>query len=135
MTTPAAARLYEAQHLAAWEGKGWAVYNPESRSVAELPVIYGFNNGGEPGWFSACLIAEDGTGMGGHVCSSEGYMEHDLGVLEGSRSDRHDGFQKHYPEGYRMEFVSYADVPSHAALNLAFERNKAIAPPEGEGES
>ena len=131
MTTAAAARLYEAQHIAQWEGKGWAAFNPHGKPIAELPVIYGFNNGGSPGWFSACLIAEDGTGLGGHLCSSEGYMPHDLGILEGSRPDRHEGFQQHYPDGYRMEFVSYSDIPQHEKLNAAFALNKA-KPSDGE---
>jgi hypothetical protein len=127
MTTKAAARLYEAQHLSEMEGKGWAIFNPHGKPLAELPIIYGFNNGGSPGWYHAQLIAEDGTGLGGHLCSAEGYMPHDLGILEGTRPDRHEGFRKHYPEGYRMAFVPYAEVDSHAALNLAFERNKALA--------
>ncbi len=132
MTTPAAARLYEAQHLCEWECRGWAVYNPHNKPRDELPVIYGFNNGGSPQWLSAVLVAEDGEGLGGHICSSEGYMPHDLGIIEGARPDRHEGFREHYPDGYRMEFVSYANVPDHAALNLAFERNKALTPTEGE---
>lgn len=104
----------------------YEVFNPHNRPTNELPVIYGFNNGGSPGFFSGCLIAEDGTGLGGHLCSGEYYMYGDLGIQKGSRPDRHEGFRKHYPDGYRMDFVSYANVPGHAALNLAFERNKAI---------
>ena len=119
MTTPEAERLYEAQHVHAWEGKGWAVYNPLDKSNDELPVIYGFNNGGSSGFFAAELIAEDGTHLGGHCCSSEAYMPADLGILEGSRPDRHEGFRKHYPDGYRMEFVSYDDVQKHAKLMAA----------------
>lgn len=46
MTTEAAARLYEAKHLNAMHGKGWAIVNPHNKPLAELPVIYGFNNGG-----------------------------------------------------------------------------------------
>lgn len=131
MTTEARARLYEARHLVEWEGKGWAAFNPLNKPLSELPVIYGFNNGGSPGWYSGCLIAEDGTGLGGHICSAEGYMPHDLGVLEGARPDRHEGFQKHYPDGYRMEFVGYDDVLSHHALNAAFALNQEKRP-EGE---
>lgn len=126
MTTPAAEALYLAQHQAQQVGKGYAVYNPHDKPTEELPVIYGFNNGGSPGWWSACLIAEDGTGLGGHCCSHEGYMRSDLGVLEGARPDRHEHFRAHYPDGYRMDFVSYDDVRDHEALKLAFERNKAI---------
>jgi hypothetical protein len=129
MTTPAAARLYEAQHLLEWEGRGYATFNPHGKPLDELPVIYGFNNGGEPGWMSAVLLAEDGTGLGGHICSSEGYMRHDLGVLEGSRPDRHEGFQKHYPDGYRMEFIGEAEVRArnNPGLELAYERNQQKA--------
>ena len=103
----------------------YAVHNPHDKPVTELPVIYGFNNGGSPGWYSGVLIAEDGTGLGGHLCSHEAYMYRDLGIEEGSRPDRHETFRAHYPDGYRMEFVSYAHVLGHPALNLAFERNAA----------
>lgn len=135
MTTEAAARLYEAQHLNRWADKGWAVHNPHGKPVDELPVIYGFNNGGSRDWWHAQLIAEDGTGLGGHLCSSEGYMPHDLGVLEDSRPDRHEHFREHYPDGYRMEFVSYHDVGGHAPLKLAFERNKALAEAAAQSET
>jgi hypothetical protein len=91
-------------------------------------VIYGFNNGGSAGLLSAVLIAEDGTTLGGHACSAEGYMPYDLGVIEGSRPDRHETFRAHYPEGYRMEFVPYADVAGHAALKEAFRLNGLKAP-------
>lgn len=127
MTTPAAARLYEAQHLLQWEGRPLAVFNPHDKPIAELPVIYGFNNGGSPGWMSAGLLAEDGTALGGHVCSSEGYMPHDLGVIEGARPDRHETFRQHYPDGYRMEFVPANQVLAHAGLTAAYERNQAAA--------
>jgi hypothetical protein len=123
MTTEAAARLYEAQHLYEMEGKGNALYNPEQRPYEELPIIYGFNNGGSPGWFSAVLIAEDGTCLGGHVCSSEAYMPHDLGILVGTRPDRHESFKMHYPRGYRMVFVPSDQISTHEKLNKAFELN------------
>ena len=128
MTTPARERLYQAQHLVEMEGKRWAIFNPNGKPVEELPVIYGFNNGGSPGWYSAVLLAEDGTALGGHVCSDECYMEHDLGILEGTRPDRHETFQKHYPDGYRMEFVGADAVRNHAGLNIAYELNQQRAP-------
>lgn len=127
MTTRTAEALYLAQHLRAVEGRGWAIYNPHGRPADELPVIYGFNNGGSPSWYSGVLLAEDGTCLGGHICSNEGYMPHDLGVLEGSRPDRHETFRQHYPDGYRMAFVSHADVAAHAGIAAAYERNQALA--------
>jgi hypothetical protein len=124
MTTKAAEALYLAEHLVEWAGKGYAVYNPNYRPLADLPVIYGFNNGGSTGWYSGVLLAEDGTGLGGHVCSHEGYMRSDLGVLEGSRPDRHEAFRAHYPDGYRMDFVPMAEVKDHAGLDAAYQLNQ-----------
>ena len=93
-------------------------YNPKDKNVNELPTIFGFNNGGPEGFMSGSLIAEDGTPLGGHLCSHEGFMIGDLGI-DGSRKDRHEGFQKHYPEGYQMEFVSGGDVREHTKLMKA----------------
>jgi len=127
MTTAARANLYLAEHLVEWEGKGYAVYNPHNKPLAELPVIYGFNNGGSPSWLNGCLLAEDGTALGGHICSHEGYMPADLGVLEGSRPDRHEHFREHYPDGYRMDFVPAAEALTHPGLEEAYRRNQALA--------
>jgi len=127
MTTEAAAKLYLAQHEIEMQGKNWAIHNPNNLPVQELPIIYGFNNGGRPGWYSGVLIAEDGTGLGGHICSAEGYMLHDLGILKGTRPDRHEDFRKHYPDGYRMVFISSANVKEHKGLDLAYERNQQLA--------
>jgi hypothetical protein len=121
MTTPAAAALYLAQHQCENEGRKVAVYNPHDKPLGELPVIYGFNNGGSPGWLAAQLIAQDGTPLGNHICSDEGYMPHDLGILEGTRPDRHEEFRAHYPDGYRMEFVSSEAYPAHTGVNAAVE--------------
>ncbi len=129
MTTEAAAQHYLAEYLAACRDKGWAVYNPEGKDESTLPVIYGFNNGGSMGFMSAVAIAEDGTGLGGHCCSHEGYMPGDLGILEGYRPDRHENdYKPHYPGGYRMEFVSSEDIPGHAKLNAAFALNAKMEP-------
>lgn len=127
MTTPQAEALYLAQHLARHGQQEYAVFNPHDKPVEELPIIYGFNNGGSPGFYHGCVLAQDGTGLGSHGCSNEGYMRHDLGVLEGSRPDRHETFREHYPDGYRMDFVSLGDVHSHAGLNAAYALNQAKA--------
>ena len=125
MTTERAAIAYLAEHMETWGGKGYAAYNPHGKIVDDLPVIYGFNNGGSAGWYHGTLIAEDGECLGGHICSHEGYMPHDLGVLDGSRADRHDLFRAHYPDGYRMDFVPATDVLEHPGLDAAFKLNQA----------
>jgi hypothetical protein len=105
----------------------FVVFNPHDQPVYMLPVIYGFNNGGSPGWYSGCLIAEDGNGMGGHVCSDEGFMYADLGIIEGWRDNRHEAFRKHYPDGYRMDFVPMEEVRAHAGLEAAYNKNQELA--------
>lgn len=108
-----------------------AIHNPHDKPVGELPVIYGFNNGGPYGFMEGLLIAEDGTWLGQHISSNESFMLGDLGIREGSRPDRHEIFREHYPDGYRMEFVSYGELPGHAALNAALEASKASPDPSG----
>lgn len=97
------------------------IFNPHKKPNDELPIIFGFNNGGGAFGLIGQLIAEDGTPLGNHLCSSEGFMPGDLGVRKGSRADRHETFQAHYPDGYRMEFVSYDDVQAHEKLMAAID--------------
>lgn len=108
----------ELQHLAS----GFAAYNPENKPFKDLPVIYGFNNGGVGGFLQAVLLAEDGSVVGGHLCSDEAFMPGDLGCLAGSRPDRHEGFRLKYPGGYRMEFVHSSKFKSHKPLNDLINR-------------
>lgn len=118
--------MYLAGHLAR-TSRETEVYNPSGRPVDELPVIFGFNNGGTTNWQNGCLLAEDGTELGGHACSNEGYMPFDLGVAKGSRPDRQkDCFRPHYPGGYRMEFVPYSEVRDHSGLQAAFRKAHAL---------
>lgn len=93
-----------------------------------LPKIFCFSNGGPPGFMTAIAIAEDGKVLGSHMCSSEGWMPTDLGVIEGCRRDRHEGqYSVHYPDGYEMEWVPSSMIDTHEALNKAFDANAALA--------
>jgi len=134
MTTPEAAAQYLRQHQAEWAGRPVAIYNPDDADPASLPVIYGFiNSVSAPGWFSAASIAEDGTVLGGHVCSAEGYAPHDLGVIEGSRPDRHtEQYQRHYPKGYRMEWVPSSEIEAHEGLQKAIGLCNAASAPQSD---
>ncbi len=54
-------------------------------------------------------------------------MPGDLGCIEGTREDRHlEDYQKHFPDGYRMEFVGYDDVKTHAGLMAAIEASNKL---------
>ena len=101
----------------------YAVYNPQEKPIESLPVIYGFNNGGARDNWYGVLLAQDGVYLGNHLCSAEYFMLGDLGILKGSRADRHIRFKKHYPDGYRMDFVSRSDVRTHPGLMEAIKLN------------
>ena len=102
------------------------VHNPHNKPVEELPVIYGFNNGGSPGWYYGQLLSADGMGLGSHLCSHEGFMPGDLGCLSGSRPDRHESFREHYPDGYRMEFVPSPEMDGHSGLQAAMKLGREL---------
>jgi len=118
MTTPEAAQNYLNQHLAEHDGRKIHVFNPHNKDLEKLPVIYGFNN------TKGVLMSEDGSYLGGHICSHESYMWYDLGILEDTRKDRHEDFKKHYSDGYRMEFVASKDLETHTKLKEAFRLNQ-----------
>jgi hypothetical protein len=87
-----------------------AIYNPRHRPERDLPVIMGFANGSFKTYYIiGVLIAEDGTCLGSDVSSNESYLMEELGIKKGSRPDRHEGFRKRYPGGYRMEYVDSND--------------------------
>jgi hypothetical protein len=130
MTTPAAAKLYQAQHEYAMEGKKPVVYNPNEQPLEELPEIMCFSAMANGGDGIAYALAEDGAGLGSHWCSHEGYVSHDLAVLEGCHISRHETYKEHYPNGYRMRFILSKDVKSDEKLQKAFYRNERIAEEE-----
>lgn len=103
----------------------YEIYNPNNLPVEQLPFIFGFNNGGSPGFWCGTLLSEDGHYLGGHLCSDEWFMLGDLGILKGTRPDRHGVFRNHYPDGYRMDFISFNDTYTHELLNKAIEARTA----------
>jgi hypothetical protein len=90
----------------------------------EKPKIFVFSNvvgGGE----GICLaVAEDGTVLGSHFCSDEGHAAYDLGAVKGSSPDRHRIYEKHYPDGYDMEFVPNKFVKTHSGIREAYAKNR-----------
>lgn len=88
----------------------------EPRSEPTIYVFSGMRDGGDGICYA---MAEDGTVLGSHWCSSEGRAVHDLGVQEGARPDRHETYAKHYPAGYKMEFVPAREIECHAGLQRA----------------
>jgi hypothetical protein len=98
------------------------IYNPNNLPENDLPIIYGWNNGGRAGFMQGRIVAQDGTLLGQHLCSNEGYMVSDLGMRPELNKWRHEDFKKHYRDGYRTEFVSYERCKPHMGLNAALAK-------------
>lgn len=81
------------------------------------PKIYAFLNGGSPGWYTVSAIAEDGTPLASHICSSPAFFHHDIGI---SSDWKHNYYDEHYPQGWEIEWVERDDIDTHAGLQEAF---------------
>jgi len=127
VTTREAEARYLAEHVAKYNNQEWVVFNPQGRPVGELPVVYAYGNNKANGhhFVRAIAMAEDGHVLATHACSHEGYVMHDLGVVPNGWKNEH--YEKHYPDGYRMEFVRTDDILSHEGLLAAYERNQERA--------
>lgn len=83
--------------------------------------IYCFLNVKEDGEGPAYALGEDGVLLGSHYCSCEGFVKGDLGVIEGTRPDRHKVYAKHFPEGYEMVFVPISELATHEGVEKAYQ--------------
>ena len=92
-------------------------------------TIFVFCNSCAPQWHSAVAIAADGTGLTGHVCSGHAWFDHDMGF---SSNWKHDVYDKHYPEGWELEYVETTAIANHERLQKAFKLHRAMQ--EGEVE-
>lgn len=70
-------------------------------------------------------LAEDGTGLASHLSSDIIWSKHDMGFT----SDwKHDCYQKHYPDGFELEWVD--DPENHQGWQSALAINKKNSPEE-----
>lgn len=82
-------------------------------------------NGSTPGGdVVGYALAEDGTGLGNHYSSSVGFAQHDMGFTS---NWKHDSYQKHYPDGFVLEWIDYDELDAHEGFQKAFAINKAAA--------
>jgi len=104
-------------------------YNPRNKPVEELPFIIGYQAGafGDSDVVGQ-LIAQDGDPMGSHVSSDKGWLYYDLALVKGGYEARHDGFRKHYPDGYRMKWAEPDDPDLHKALEVYRAKHKKEEP-------
>ena len=96
------------------------------KEVRVMNKIYCFSNVQGGGDGIAYAMGDDGAVLGSHWCSNECYVPNDLGVLEGSRPDRHITYAEHFPNGYEMVFVPASKVLNHKGLQKAFKLNQKL---------
>ena len=96
------------------------------------PKIYVLCNSCAPQWHAAMAMAEDGTCLAAHVCSSHGFIPHDMGIDEDGW--KRDLYAKHYPGGFEVEWVE--KPREHAGLMAAYALNQAAraSAPKAEGD-
>ena len=112
------------QHRKATENLDPVAFNPQDKPLEDLPKVYGFHNGGTPGFYYGQLLALDGTPLGSCVIEHGDFMEWELGVND-KASWRHEQISDHYPDGYVMEYVGLKEVKSFSHPGLV-EAIKAI---------
>jgi hypothetical protein len=79
---------------------------------------------GSHGDVGAHALAEDGTGLGGHLSSNVSFAKHDIGLT----SDwHHDDYRKHYPDGYEVEWIDSKDLDTHEGFQKALKLNQEKA--------
>jgi len=66
-------------------------------------------------------LAEDGTGLAGHLSSSESWAKHDMGLT----SDwKHDTYDEHYPQGYELVWIDNHSTDPRWQAALALNKAK-----------
>jgi hypothetical protein len=96
-----------------------------------MKKIYVFiNSGAGTRFVCPSAICEDGKVLAGHCCSHEGFVALDMGF---NSNRKHNHYNEHCGKGgWELEFVKAEDIDKHKELQLAFERNKALAEPVNE---
>lgn len=89
-------------------------------NVSAKPKVYVFCNSCAPGMHMVMAIAEDGTPLAGHCCSSHAFAPHDMGISE--KGWKRDKYAAHYPDGFEVEWVEDPMPGQHAGLDAAIER-------------
>lgn len=66
-----------------------------------LPKIFIYLTSDEPGFQTAFALAEDGTGLAGHISSNPAWARQAMGITD-INSIKHDMYRAYYPKGYQL---------------------------------
>jgi hypothetical protein len=88
--------------------------------------IYGFNGGGEFGYYIAIAMDSEGAVVASHLCSDESFMPFDLGMSQGV-TRKHDIYDAKYGAGnWETEFIPSSQHDTHEGLKRAIELNTLL---------
>lgn len=65
-------------------------------------------------------LAEDGTVLASHISSNKAFSQHDMGLTS---NWKHEAYEKHYPEGFELEWVD--DPDNHPGVAAAYALNQS----------
>jgi hypothetical protein len=85
-----------------------------------IPKIYVFCNNCSHEWHAMLAMAEDGTVLAEHVCSSHGWASHDMGIHPNGW--KRELYAAHYPEGFEVLWVE--DPRNDTGLQAAYKKNQ-----------
>ena len=100
---------------------------PEAEADCSAPIcspkvfVWATPGATQFGGVAGHAIAEDGTGLAGHISSNESWAKLDM-TSDYKKKD----YAEHYPDGYEIEWIDYDDLEGHAAFNHAFRRHEEI---------
>jgi len=92
--------------------------------MTDKPKIYLFcepAQGWNPGDVYGRALAEDGTGLDGHLSSNETFSKHDMGLTS---IWKHEIYREHYPNGYELEWIDAKDLDTHEGFQKALKLNQ-----------
>ena len=83
------------------------VFNPKDLPVENLPTLYAFAIGESYDSTYGNTVGPDGELLQTWTSSNESWLRNDLGCIPGVKDRLHkEVYQKAFPDGYRLEFVS-----------------------------
>lgn len=66
-------------------------------------------------WHHAVALAEDGHGLGSHICSHPAYIPYDMGITSERKREE---YRAHYPDGYELILTTATSPEVQAAYKL-----------------
>lgn len=106
--------LYSDESFEKYIHRNPIIHNPNNKKIQQLPVILGFNSADKrfKTMVIGKVISEDNVIISTHVSTNESYLLQDLDLVKHNFGNKYNlgKYINIYPDGFRIEFISYPDV-------------------------